>query len=329
MESPWRMWPPPIIEAWTWLFSPWVPPLRRNSREKVAAAGAIVIDNSSAWRMDPECPLVVPEVNASALDRIPKGHRGQPQLHDHGLHAGAGPIARRGRPPAAGGFDLPGRVRRRPGRHRRARRADPGGRGQGHRTHLRRRLAAVPAQQDLPSPVAFNVLPHAGSFDGDETTEEIKFRNESRKILDIADLAVSVTCVRVPVYTGHALALNLTFRGQHPARAGPGAAAAGPGGRGRGRPHPVALGWRGQLPGRSGPGRPQRSQWARTDDICGRRQPAQGRRPERGTDRGGAARPGCPGPIARHFPQRRHKSGSNDHRLTPDKLLTNPSISPE
>jgi aspartate-semialdehyde dehydrogenase len=55
------------------------------------------------------------------------------------------------------------------------------------------------------------VIPHAGTFDGDETTEELKFRNESRKILGIPGLAVSVTCVRVPVYTGHSLTLNLTF----------------------------------------------------------------------------------------------------------------------
>jgi aspartate-semialdehyde dehydrogenase len=64
----------------------------------------------------------------------------------------------------------------------------------------------------FPGPVAFNVLPHAGTFDGDETTEELKFRNESRKILGIPELGVSVTCVRVPVYTGHSLSLNLTFR---------------------------------------------------------------------------------------------------------------------
>jgi aspartate-semialdehyde dehydrogenase len=63
----------------------------------------------------------------------------------------------------------------------------------------------------FPGPIAFNVLPHAGSFVDDETDEEQKFRNESRKILGIPDLAVSVTCVRVPVYTGHSLALNASF----------------------------------------------------------------------------------------------------------------------
>ena len=67
----------------------------------VAAAGAIVIDNSSAWRMDPDVPLVVPEVNAAALVRHPEGDRRQPQLHHHGLHAGAGAPAPR-RPVCAG-----------------------------------------------------------------------------------------------------------------------------------------------------------------------------------------------------------------------------------
>ena len=65
---------------------------------KVAAAGATVIDNSSAWRMDPDVPLVVPEVNAHALRVDPQGHRRQPQLHDDGRHAGAQAARPRGRP---------------------------------------------------------------------------------------------------------------------------------------------------------------------------------------------------------------------------------------
>jgi aspartate-semialdehyde dehydrogenase len=63
----------------------------------------------------------------------------------------------------------------------------------------------------FPGPIAFNVLPHAGNFVDDETDEEQKFRNETRKILGIPDLPVSVTCVRVPVYTGHSLSLNASF----------------------------------------------------------------------------------------------------------------------
>jgi aspartate-semialdehyde dehydrogenase len=69
-----------------------------------------------------------------------------------------------------------------------------------------------PPAQVFPDSIAFNVLPFAGSFEGDQTTEELKFRYESRKILAIPDLAVSVTCVRVPVYAGHSLNLNLSFK---------------------------------------------------------------------------------------------------------------------
>jgi aspartate-semialdehyde dehydrogenase len=68
-----------------------------------------------------------------------------------------------------------------------------------------------PAPKVYSAPIAFNVLPHAGDFDGDETVEEIKLRNESRKILGIPDLLVSGTCVRVPVFTGHSLAIHAGF----------------------------------------------------------------------------------------------------------------------
>lgn len=179
--------------------------------ERVAAAGAIVVDNSSAWRMDPGCPLVVPEVNAHALDDIPKGIVANPNcttmvcmpalapLHgEAGLErvvastyqavSGAG---------LAGTAELDSQIR-------------AIGDKAAALTHDGTALDYPPTSV-FPGPIAFNVLPHAGTFEGDETTEEIKFRNESRKILDIPELAVSVTCVRVPVYTGHSLALNLTF----------------------------------------------------------------------------------------------------------------------
>ena len=188
--------------------------------QKVAAAGAIVIDNSSAWRMDPECPLVVPEVNADALDRIPKGIVANPNCTTMvcmpplaPLHAEAGlerVVASTYQ--AVSGAGLAGTAE-----------LDEQIQAVGDKaTALTFDGASLqfPPSKTFAGPVAFNVLPHAGSFDGDETTEEIKFRNESRKILDIADLGVSVTCVRVPVYTGHALALNLTFRdGIQPGRA--------------------------------------------------------------------------------------------------------------
>ncbi len=102
--------------------------------EKVAAAGAVVIDNSSAWRSDPAVPLVVAEVNPQALRLDPQGHRRQPQLHDHGGDAGAEAAARRGRAEAAGGEHLSGGVRRGHGGRERTRPAD-------------RRLPATTAQR--------------------------------------------------------------------------------------------------------------------------------------------------------------------------------------
>ena len=176
-----------------------------------AAAGAVVIDNSSAWRMDPDVPLVVPEVNASALRSIPKGIVANPNcttmvampvlkpLHDEaGLRrvvvstyqsvSGAG---------VKGISELDEQVRKVADRS----------------SDLAHSGASVefPRPEKFAAPIAFNVLPLAGNLVDDETDEEHKFRNESRKILGLPDLAVSCTCVRVPVYTGHSLSLNLEF----------------------------------------------------------------------------------------------------------------------
>jgi aspartate-semialdehyde dehydrogenase len=184
----------------------------REFAQRVAAAGAIVIDNSSAWRMDPECPLVVPEVNADALGHMPKRIVANPNCTTMvcmpvlgPLHADAGlqrVVASTYQ--AVSGAGLAGTAE-----------LDEQVRAVGDKaTALTFDGASLqfPPNKTFAAPVAFNVLPHAGGFEGEETSEEIKFRNESRKILDIADLAVSITCVRVPVYTGHSLALNLTFR---------------------------------------------------------------------------------------------------------------------
>ncbi len=184
----------------------------REYGPKVAAAGAIVVDNSSAWRMDPGCPLVVPEVNAAALDSIPRGIVANPNCTTMvcmpvlaPLHAEAG-LTRivASTYQAVSGAGLSGTAE-----------LDEQIKAVGDKaTALAFDGTSVgfPPGSVFPGPIAFNVLPHAGSFDGDETTEEIKFRNESRKILGIPDLAVSVTCVRVPVYTGHSLTLNVSFR---------------------------------------------------------------------------------------------------------------------
>ena len=179
--------------------------------EDVATAGAIVVDNSSAWRMDLDCPLVVPEVNASELNRLPKGIVANPKCTTivcmpvlAPLHAEAGlerVIASTYQ--AVSGAGLAGTAE-----------LDQQIRAVGDKaTELAFDGSSLqyPPAAAFPAPIAFNVIPHAGGFEGDETTEELKFRNESRKILAIPDLAVSVTCVRVPVYTGHSLALNVTF----------------------------------------------------------------------------------------------------------------------
>jgi aspartate-semialdehyde dehydrogenase len=183
----------------------------REFGERVAAAGAIVIDNSRAWRMDPDCPLVVPEVNAGALDNIPKGIVANPNCTTMvcmpvlaPLHAEAG-LERlvASTYQAVSGAGLAGTAELEQQMRALADKSAV-------LTHDGTALP-YPPPSTFPGPIAFNVLPHAGSFVDDETDEEHKFRNESRKILGIPDLAVSITCVRVPVYTGHSLALNATF----------------------------------------------------------------------------------------------------------------------
>ncbi|MCC5953485.1 MAG: aspartate-semialdehyde dehydrogenase [Acidimicrobiia bacterium] len=180
----------------------------------IAEAGPIVIDNSSAWRMDPDVPLVVPEVNEHALDDIPKGIVANPNCTTmvampvlQPLHAEAGlrtlvvstyqAVSGAG---LAGTAELDEQVRKI---------------GDGAPAlALSGKAVEYPPQQAFPQPIAYNVVPFAGKLVDDgltETDEEQKLRNESRKIMGLPDLAVSVTCVRVPVYTGHSLAINAGF----------------------------------------------------------------------------------------------------------------------
>ncbi len=182
---------------------------------RFAAAGAIVVDNSSAWRMDPEVPLVVSEVNPGALDSIGKGIVANPNCTTMAampvlapLHAEAG--LRRlvvSSYQAVSGSGLTG-VEELAGQVRAAASQDI--------TALTYDGSAVtlPAPTKYVAPIAFNVVPLAGSIVDDgslETDEEQKLRNESRKILGIPELAVSGTCVRVPVFTGHSLSINAEF----------------------------------------------------------------------------------------------------------------------
>jgi aspartate-semialdehyde dehydrogenase len=190
---------------------------------RVAAAGAVVIDNSSAWRMDPDVPLVVAEVNPHAAERRPKGIIANPNCTTMAampalrpLHAEAGLVAMVvATYQAVSGSGLAGAAELDEQVRKVADRASA----------LTYDGAAVdfPAPRTYARPIAFNVLPLAGAVVDDgsaETEEEQKLRHESRKILEIPDLRVSGTCVRVPVFTGHSLQVNARFaRPLSPARA--------------------------------------------------------------------------------------------------------------
>jgi aspartate-semialdehyde dehydrogenase len=183
---------------------------------RVAAAGAVVVDNSSAWRKDPDVPLVVSEVNADDLDDIPKGIVANPNCTTMAampvlkpLHDAASlvrlTVASYQAVSGSGGKgvqELDGQLR---GAYAAG---SPAG------LALDGRAVAVPEPNVYAVPVGFNVIPLAGSVVDDgslETDEEQKLRNESRKILHIPDLRVSGTCVRVPVFTGHSLAVHAEF----------------------------------------------------------------------------------------------------------------------
>jgi len=182
---------------------------------RFAAAGATVIDNSSAWRMDPDVPLVVSEVNPHALAEAPRGIIANPNCTTMAampvlrpLHEEAG--LRRlvvSTYQAVSGSGLAG-VEELDTQVRAAVEQDATA-----LVHDGRALD-LPQPKKYVAPIAFDVIPLAGSIveDGSaETDEEQKLRNESRKILGIPDLLVSGTCVRVPVFTGHSLSINAEF----------------------------------------------------------------------------------------------------------------------
>jgi aspartate-semialdehyde dehydrogenase len=179
-----------------------------------AAAGVVVIDNSSAFRMDPDVPLIVSEVNPEAIDEARKGIIANPNRTTMAampvlkpLHDEAGLvrlIAATYQAVSGGGLagvdELDKQARQVVDRA----------------AELTHDGSAVtfPEPEKFARPIAFNVLPLAGKLVDDgsfETDEEQKLRNESRKILGIPDLLVSGTCVRVPVFTGHSLSLNAAF----------------------------------------------------------------------------------------------------------------------
>lgn len=186
----------------------------RAQAPRFAEAGVLVVDNSSAFRMDPEIPLVVSEVNPEAIGEARKGIIANPNcttmaampvlkvLHDEAglVRLIASTYQAVSGSGVAGVEELAGQV------------AAAGDKA--------RELAYDGSAVSFPEPdkyvttIAYNVVPLAGSIvdDGlDETDEEKKLRNESRKILGLPDLRVSGLCVRVPVFTGHSLAINAEF----------------------------------------------------------------------------------------------------------------------
>jgi aspartate-semialdehyde dehydrogenase len=189
----------------------------RELAPRVAGAGAVVIDNSSAWRGDPEVPLVVSEANPDALRSIPKGIIANPNcttmaaipvlkvLHDAGglkrlvvstyqAVSGGG---------IAGVQELEAQVR-------------SVGSASAALAH-NGKAVEFGWTKKWSVPIAYNVVPlnYVLVEDG-YTEEEIKLRDETRKILDIPDLPVSGTCVRVPVYTGHSLSINAELERELP-----------------------------------------------------------------------------------------------------------------
>jgi aspartate-semialdehyde dehydrogenase len=187
----------------------------REQAPRFAAAGALVIDNSSAWRMDPDVPLVVSEVNPHALGEARKGIIANPNCTTMAampvlkvLDAEAGltrlvvatyqAVSGSG---VAGVAELEQQVRAAASQDLAALALDGA-------------AVTMPEPVTYVRPIAFDVVPLAGSLVDDgsgETDEEQKLRNESRKILELPDLLVAGTCVRVPVFTGHSLAVHAEF----------------------------------------------------------------------------------------------------------------------
>ncbi len=187
----------------------------RAQAPRFAAAGVTVIDNSSAWRMDPDVPLVVSEVNPHAISEAVKGIIANPNCTTMAampvlkvLDAEAG-LERLivSTYQAVSGAGLAG------GEELLTQATAAIGQDAIELVHSGEAVS-MPAAVKFPKNIAFNVVPFAGNLVDDglgETDEEKKLRNESRKILELPELLVSGTCVRVPVFTGHSLSINAEF----------------------------------------------------------------------------------------------------------------------
>ncbi|MEV0999633.1 aspartate-semialdehyde dehydrogenase [Nonomuraea sp. NPDC050202] len=182
-----------------------------------AGRGAVVVDKSGTFRMEPDVPLVVPEVNPlDARDR-PRGIISTPNCTTLSMMAAMGALHAEftltelvvASYQAVSGAGVAGSARLYDEIE-----ALAGDRTVGQSAGDVRKVLAnkLPEESPFPAPIAFNVVPWAGSNKGDGwASEELKLRNESRKILGIPDLKVSATCVRVPVVTTHSLAVHARF----------------------------------------------------------------------------------------------------------------------
>jgi aspartate-semialdehyde dehydrogenase len=177
------------------------------------ARGCVAVDNSGAFRMDPDVPLVVPEVNAPAVRSRPRGIISNPNCTTLSMIVAVGALHRQWplRELIVASYQA------------------ASGAGQAGIDTLREQLQKAASSPDIgvrpgdvrqavgdlgpfPAPLALNVVPWAGSLKDDGwSSEEMKVRNESRKILGLPDLRVNATCVRVPVVTTHSIALHATF----------------------------------------------------------------------------------------------------------------------
>ena len=166
-----------------------------------AAAGAIVIDNSSAFRMDPEVPLIVPEINPEAAKSPPKGIIANPNCTTIITLMGLFPLHKK--------FGLKSIIAS-------TYQAVSGSGAQGI-AELENQVTALsngePFEKNVyPHQIAFNLIPQVDKFmDGGYTKEELKMLNEGRKILGLDELNVTCTCVRVPVYRSHSVSITAQF----------------------------------------------------------------------------------------------------------------------
>jgi len=176
--------------------------ISREYAPKFAAAGAIVIDNSSAFRMDADVPLVVSEVNPEALDSIPRGIVANPNCSTMQMVVALKPI-----------HDAVGITRINVATYQ-----STSGAGRSGPEELGRQTAALLRFEDpnptrFPVQIAYNLIPQIDSFtDNGYTKEEMKLVHETRKILGDASIQVNPTAVRVPVFFGHSEAVHLETR---------------------------------------------------------------------------------------------------------------------